>query len=143
MNAATLDGADAGVEPQRVEEGGLRAIHARLWTATGGRVSFRDRDFLKRMIEQLSQLVTSIAGKRRQVPPEVLVDQLRREKEDLLGVPLVVLDSLPPAAVRDAVGGDQALAAYREVLALEAELLDEAGRPDQAAAVRQRLQSLA
>lgn len=106
-------------------------------------MSFRDRDFLKRMIEQLSQLVASIAGKRRGVPPEVLVDELRREKEDLLGVPLVVLDSLPPAAVRDAVGGDRALAAYRDVLALEAELLDEAGRADEAAVVRRRLESLA
>ena len=105
-------------------------------------MSFRDRDFLKRMIEQLSQLVAAVAGKRRGVPPEVLVDELRREKEDLLGVPLVVLDALPPHAVRDAVGGDRALAAYRQVLSLEADLLDDAGRHDEAATVRRRHDAL-
>lgn len=105
-------------------------------------MAFRERDFLKRIVERLSQAVAAIAGRRHKVDPEVLVDDLRREREDSLGVPLAVLDVLAPKSVRELLGSDDAVRAYAELLRLEAELLEESGRPAEAASLRARIESL-
>lgn len=105
-------------------------------------MSFHQKDFLQRMLEQLSEMTATLLGRRGKVPPEVLVDELRRGKEDLMGVPLVVLDSLGPTAVRDLLRGEEAMAAYRELLELEAGLLEDAGRADEASVLRGRIETL-
>lgn len=105
-------------------------------------MSFREKDFVERMLEQLSRLAQAIAGRRGKVEPEVLVDEIRRGKEDFLGTPLVVLDALGPRSVAELLGSAKAVRAYAELLELEAELLDDARLPNDAQALRVRIEAL-
>lgn len=104
-------------------------------------MSFRQKDYFERMAEQLAQMVATIAGRRGKEAPEVLVDDLQTGKENLFGMPVVVIDSLAPSSVREHIGG-AAVDAYLRMLELEASLLEDAGRAGDAAKIRGRIDSL-
>lgn len=105
-------------------------------------MSFRQKDYFERMAEQLAQMVATMAGRRGKEAPEVLVDDLQTGKENLFGMPVVVIDSLAPSSVREHIGSAQAIAAYVQMLELEASLLDDAGRANEAIKIRARINSL-
>lgn len=104
-------------------------------------MSFRQKDYFERLAEQIARMVAAVAARRGKQAPEVLVDELQGGKEGLFGMPLVVIDSLGPASVREHIG-KAAIDAYVEMLRLEASLLEEAGRADESARIRSRADSL-
>lgn len=105
-------------------------------------MSFQEKDFIKRMIERLALFVASIAARRGEVAAEVLLDEVAREKADLIGLPMVTLDVLSVDSVKALLGSTEAIGAYRSLVELEAELLADAGRMVEASAARERAAAL-
>lgn len=105
-------------------------------------MSFREKDFVERMVAQLGRLAQAIAGRRGKVDPESLVDELGRGKEGVTGVPLAVLDSLGARSVRELLGSEKSVEAYAELLELEVALLVDARRTDDASRLQSRVDAL-
>lgn len=105
-------------------------------------MSFSQKDYFEHMAEQLARMVATISGRRGKEAPEVLVDDLQAGKEDLFGMPIVVIDSLSPASVREHIGSPGALSTYIRMLKLETSLLQDTGRVGEAARIQARIDSL-
>ena len=80
-----------------------------------------ERDFLKRQIRALAQLVLKILGSKRR--PDDMVQELRRAASDALGVDAEVLARVDVATAASLLGVPERIQAYAWMLAEEADLV--------------------
>lgn len=103
----------------------------------------QERDYILRMIAAAAAAVARlrerlIGG----AQPEEIVEAARAAQGELLGKDAGLLRALDPSSAAHVVGDRERLAAWGDLLRIEAEALRKAGRADDAAALDQRADAL-
>lgn len=101
-------------------------------------MSFRQRDYLLRMIEQLAEAIGRIAGLRRAGQLDEAELLVRTTADGLFGPMRDMLDRLDAAGASTLLGDDEKIGAYAALCAEQAEILELRGRAAQALAERRR-----
>jgi hypothetical protein len=103
----------------------------------------QERDYILRMIAAAAAAVARlrerlIGG----AQPDEIIKDVRAAQVELLGKDAGLLRALDAASAAHVVGDKERLAAWADLLRLEAEALRKAGRADDAAALDQRADAL-
>jgi hypothetical protein len=93
---------------------------------------FRERDFLKRIIEQLAQGLARALKLRREKKFEQARQALGELFDDLVGVPRALVDSMDAPSAAMLIGDAAKLRIWARLLSEEAALLEDEGRGAQA-----------
>ena len=104
---------------------------------------FEEKDFIKKQLQQLAQFLKRLLSKAREEGDvDTAMDDLRREAEKTLGMPLHFLDIAEPASVKTLLRTGEKLAAYAEILLAQAELSELMGDAASAQMLRTRAEAL-
>lgn len=106
-------------------------------------MSLREKDYLRRAIEDLSKLVAKALGLKAKGRADEALDEFRQASGKLLDLPRETLDLLDPASVRRLLGDADRVRLYARVLEAEADLLEANGQNGNAASLRERARSVA
>src|SRR5688572_4071846 len=103
----------------------------------------QERDFILRMIAAAAAAVARlrerlIGG----AQPDEIVQAARAAQGELLGKDFGMLRALDPSSAAHVVGDRERLAAWADLLRVEAEALRKAGRADEAVVLEQRANAL-
>ncbi|MGK3997003.1 hypothetical protein [Sorangium sp. So ce1024] len=101
-------------------------------------MSFRQRDYLLRMIEQLAEAIGRIAGLRRAGQLDEAELLVRTTADGLFGPMRDMLDRLDAGGASTLLGDHEKIGAYAALCAEQAEILELRGRAAQAQAERRR-----
>ncbi len=99
-----------------------------------------EQDYLLRLAKQLTAVIQRIAGLRK-AAPEALA-QAEQAYGDLFGLPPGLIDVMAPAELARLVGDPGKIAMLVQLLEVEAGLLEDTGRSDEAERKRTRAEEL-
>lgn len=102
-------------------------------------MAIREKDFLKRIIEQAAEALARIAGLRRRRAFDEALQALDDSAGELLGIPKTLLDAVDVPTAARLVRDPPRLRVYARLLAEEADILVEAGRDPGGRVLRARL----
>jgi hypothetical protein len=104
----------------------------------------QERDYLLRMIAAAAAMVARLRKRLMDgAPPVEVLTELRVAERSLFGNEAGLLRALDPASASHAIGDRERVAAWVDLLRLEAEALRKSGDASGAAAVEQRASALA
>jgi hypothetical protein len=104
---------------------------------------FQEKDFIKRQLAQLAQFLKRLLSKAREEGDvDTAFDDLRREAEKTLGMPMHFLDLAEPASAVTLLRSGEKVEAYAEILLAQAELSELSGDEASAQALRLRAQAV-
>ena len=101
-----------------------------------------DRDFIKRLIQQLAQMLAAALKLRQAGKHEQALETIRSSSGELLGLEWDVLAFGPASSAASLLGQPERVRIYAQLLEAEAETLFEMGMPERAEASARRAASL-
>jgi len=106
------------------------------------RVSYFERDLVRRMIKQLGEIAARIAGLAAQRKFEEALSVVQQSERELLGPLTATLDAVDARTVRLLLGNDEKLEVWVVLLSERAKLLDAQGQHAAARSVAARAAEL-
>jgi len=104
---------------------------------------FEEKDFIKKQLQQLAQFLKRLLSKAREEGDvDTAMDDLRREAEKTLGMPLHFLDIAEPASAVTLLRSREKVEAYVEILLAQAQLSELLGDGASAQMLRQRAEAV-